>query len=131
MRRVVIDTNIIVSSNLVASGKPAAVMKLFYLGKLQFFYSAEMLAEYKKVLGYERLKFTIERQTAIIESIEAGGILIEPPKSIITLPDESDRTFYDTAAASEAILITGNIKDYPKEPSIMTPAEFLEKVANG
>jgi len=47
------------------------------------------------------------------------------------MPDESDRTFYDTAKECGATLITFNLKDYPAEPSIMTPVEFLEKVANG
>jgi len=43
----------------------------------------------------------------------------------ISLPDESDRIFYDTACESKAILITGNKKHYPDEEFIMTPADFL------
>ena len=45
----------------------------------------------------------------------------------ITLPDETDRKFYDTAKASEAVLITGKLKHYPADPLIMLPAAFLEK----
>ena len=42
------------------------------------------------------------------------------------MPDETDRIFYDTAKASGAILITGNLKHFPSEPFIMKSAEFLE-----
>jgi len=55
------------------------------------------------------------------------GTQINPPTSTISLPDETDRIFYDTAKSSEAVLITGNIRHYPEEPFIMTPAEFLSK----
>jgi predicted nucleic acid-binding protein len=41
------------------------------------------------------------------------------------LLDEDDRVFYDTATASEAVLVTGNIRHFPAEPFVMTPADFL------
>ena len=130
MHRVVIDTNVVVSSNIVASGNPTEIMKRFYLGELQLFYSGRILDEYIKVLAYKRLNISAATQTAVIAAIKAGGIFIEPPISTISMPDESDRPFYDVATASGAILITGNTKDYPKEPFIMLPADFLLKIAN-
>jgi predicted nucleic acid-binding protein len=42
------------------------------------------------------------------------------------MKDETDRKFYDTAKSSSATLITGNMKHYPAEPFIMTPADFIE-----
>jgi hypothetical protein len=35
--------------------------------------------------------------------------------------------FYDIAKAADAILITGNIKHYPDEPFILTPAAFIQR----
>jgi predicted nucleic acid-binding protein len=61
-----------------------------------------------------------------MEQIKRVGILIEPPISTIPMPDETDRIFYDTAKASGAFLITGNIRHYPTDPSIITPTDFLE-----
>ncbi|MCL2054871.1 MAG: putative toxin-antitoxin system toxin component, PIN family [Oscillospiraceae bacterium] len=122
---VVIDTNVIVSSNISSGGKPAEIMKLFYAGKLQMFYSLEIISEYKRVLTYKKLNIGVETQNDIIKALEIGGILIEPPKSNIPLIDETDRTFYDTAKSSKAFLITGNSRHYPDEPFIMTPAEFM------
>jgi len=125
MYTAVIDTNVIVSSSISANGKSAEIMKLFYTGKLQIFYSSEILAEYKRVLAYKKLNIDEKTQANIYKALEVGGTLIEPLKSIIPMPDDSDRTFYDTAKASGAILITGNIKHYPDESFVMTPADFL------
>jgi len=127
MQKIVVDTNVVVSSNLVSSGNPAEIMKLFYTGALQLYYSQKILEEYKRVLAYKKLKFAITAQMAIINAIEIGGIWIEPPASVIPFNDEADRIFYDTAKISDAVLITGNIKHYPAESFIMTPAEFLCK----
>ena len=80
-------------------------------------------------LSYKKLNIDTRTQAAIIEAIEVGGILIEPPTSVVHFSDETDRIFYDTAKASGAILITGNIKHFPNDPFIMTPADFLEKAA--
>jgi hypothetical protein len=41
------------------------------------------------------------------------------------MPDETDRKFYDVASACGALLITGNLKHYPSEPFIISPAGFL------
>jgi hypothetical protein len=40
---------------------------------------------------------------------------------------EDDRIFYDTAKHSGSILVTGNLKHYPKEAFILAPTEFLAK----
>jgi len=65
---------------------------------------------------------------ALINSIEKYGVTTIADKSDVPLPDESDRVFYDVAKKGKAILVTGNIKHFPLEPFIMTPAEFLSKL---
>jgi len=128
MQKVVIDTNVVVSSNLVSTGNPTEIMRLFYAGVLQLFYTSEILAEYKRVLAYKKFNFAIETQAAIISAIEIGGVQIAPSTSTIPFSDEADRIFYDTAKSSDAILITGNMKHYPVDSLIMTPAEFIYKL---
>jgi len=131
MTNIVIDTNILVSAALSPMGNPAKIADLISQEvNIQVFYSSGILAEYKRVLSYERLNISVQVQTAIINTLKEFGILIEPTASVIPLPDEADRIFYDTAKASEAILITGNIKHYPVEPFIMTPADFLKKIGS-
>ena len=128
MIKIVIDTNILVSSLLSPLGNPAKIMALVSLKELQIFYNKNIMAEYKKVLAYEQFKFSFETQKNAIENIKELGVIIEPTASVIPLPDETDRIFYDAAKAGEAILITGNIKHYPMDPNVMLPADFIKTI---
>ena len=56
--------------------------------------------------------------------------MIEPVASTISLPDETDRVFYDTAKSSDSILITGNIKHYPSDEFVMSPSDFLKSISS-
>ena len=131
MKRAVIDTNILVSSILSSEGNPARIMNLISDKQIQLFYCPEILDEYKRVLAYEKLNIAPQTQEKMVNAIEALGIMIEPVASDISLIDESDRIFYDTAKASGAILITGNIKHFPiDEPFIVTPVQFINLLDN-
>jgi len=125
MRKVVIDTNVFISSRLSSTGNPAKIMNLITDGQIDIYYSWDILYEYTRVLAYKKFNFSIERQRLAIDDIKNIGNLINSVENNISLPDESDRIFYDTAKASNAILITGNIKDFPDEPFILTPAEYI------
>jgi len=126
MIRVVLDTNVLISAALSPKGNPAKIIeRIADEEEVQVYYATKIFEEYKRVLSYERLNIAKEIQIAIINTMEKVGLLIKPVASIIPLPDETDRVFYDTAKARGAILITGNIKHYPSEPFIMTPHDFL------
>ena len=62
IKRVVIDTNILVSSTLSTKGKPTAIMDLISYKKLQLFYCPEILDEYVRVLAYEKLNLSEQAQ---------------------------------------------------------------------
>ena len=126
MKKVVIDTNVLVSSVLSGEGKPSKVMNLVSKKKVKLFYSNAILTEYKRVLEYERLNIAPYLREEVIKKVVDLGTLVDPTVSSIQFTDEDDRTFYDTAKESGATLITGNIKHYPDDPAIMTPSDFLE-----
>lgn len=128
--KVTIDTNIIVSAALSPLGKSAQIMNMVFDRKARVYYNAEILAEYEDVLSRPRFNFSTEKQNTFIEGIKRVGVLIEPTVSSMPLPDETDRIFYDTAKESGALLITGNIKHYPHEEFVMTPANFLMLLDN-
>ena len=128
MIRVVIDTNVLVSSTLSPKGNSAQIMHLVSDKQIVLSYSSAILEEYKRVLAYKRLNIAFQTQGRIIFAIEGLGVLIEPFVSDMSLPDETDRVFYDTAKECGAILITGNIRNYPSEDFIMTPAQFLSYI---
>ena len=128
---IILDTNIIISSVKSTKGNPAKIVNLICDDEdIQFYYSNDIFAEYKKVLAYERLKISVEIQKEILKVVKEVGILIEPAISDIPLPDESDRIFYDAAKSVNAYLITGNLKHYPEESHIIPPARFVEMVEN-
>ncbi|MCL2169816.1 MAG: putative toxin-antitoxin system toxin component, PIN family [Defluviitaleaceae bacterium] len=127
--KIVIDTNVIVSGLLTPKGKPARILDLIYIEpKLSVFYSDGVFEEYKCVLSYDRLKIADMKKAWALDLIIIFGNRIAPSVSTIWMPDETDRVFYDTAKAAGANLITGNIKHYPKEDFIMTPADFLSMI---
>jgi putative PIN family toxin of toxin-antitoxin system len=126
MQRIVIDTNVIISSAISTQGNPAKIMDLVLNKKFEVYYSSEIIAEYIRVFAKPRLNFTHEIQEFFINGIKRVGILIDPPASTFPMLDETDRVFYDLAKEVGAIVITGNTKHYPDEDFIMTPSEFLE-----
>ena len=129
MINVVIDTNVIISSMLSPNGTPSKVVAIILeVDEFNIIYSNEMLKEYKKVLAYRKLNIDTETQHQFLYTIKDAGIVITPAPSSIQMRDETDRVFYDTAKASNSVLITGNKKDYPNESFIMSPSEFISYV---
>ena len=90
--------------------------------------NVDILAEYEEVFSREKFKFNLEKQNKFIDDIKKVGTLIVVAESDIPMTDESDRKFYDAAKASNSILITGNITDFPNEDFIKTPAEFIREM---
>ena len=132
MINIVLDTNIIVSAALSSEGNPANIIKLIAVNEnMQIYYSPAILDEYKKVLSYERLNLSEEKQIRAVNLIEKNGVCVQPEPSDIPMPDESDRIFYDTAKAINAYLVTGNLKHYPEETQIVMPARFVEIFGKG
>ena len=125
MKRVVIDTNVLISSALSPEGPPSRIMGLISNKEIQLFYCLAIIDEYKRVLAYDKLNILPQIQERAINEIIRLGILTVPDVSDVPLLDEDDRVFYDTAKDNEAILITGNTKHYPDESFIMTPSDFL------
>ena len=54
-------------------------------------------------------------------------VVPDPIKDISFISDESDRKFYEVAKFTNAILVTGNLKHYPKENNIVNANMFRER----
>ena len=60
-------------------------------------------------------------------AIKKGGIDSRRIACNEQLPDPKDIVFYEVALANEdSLLVTGNIKHFPKKPFVVTPAEMLQ-----
>jgi putative PIN family toxin of toxin-antitoxin system len=126
MPRVVLDTNILVSALLSPLGNPAKIYRMFLTGTLELVFSEDIFAEYEDVLFRPRLRISPVDAETVLAAIRQNGETALPVPSTDAMIDEDDRVFYDAAKSAGAYLITGNTKHYPKEPFVLTPAEFLE-----
>jgi predicted nucleic acid-binding protein len=51
---------------------------------------------------------------------------IVPEPISIHFNDENDKVFYEVAISVRGNVVTGNKKQYPNEPSVVSPNEFLD-----
>ena len=99
MNKVVLDTNILVSS-LLTNGLPATIVDMVAEGKLKPFFSDLIISEYWYVLQRPKSSFHPSQVSRLIDDIMRAGIAVETnvPGSI-PMPDEGDRKFYDATMA--------------------------------
>jgi len=126
--RLVLDTNVVISAFINPGGKPSQVMKMVLGRKAELCYNSTILSEYENVMLRPKFSRIINSGNVrrFINLIRNIGVSFDTVPSTITLPDESDRIFFDTARGSGSILISGNKKHFPKKPFIMSPADFFE-----
>jgi len=127
MRIVVLDTNILVSAMLTINGIPARIIEMALDGELSVCYNSNILLEYNNVLYRPQFSFNAKKVQNIVSTITELGIELTPTASNFPMTHESDRKFYDLHKAANAILITGNIKHFPKESTIIKPADFISQ----
>ena len=125
MRRAVLDTNVLVSAILSLKGNAAVILGMITEGSLTPVYCCQILGEYTGVLARPRFGFPKNLVDEVLSLFEVFGVPVDPQKSDFPMLDESDRIFYDTAAAGAATLITGNLRHYPEKPFVVSPADFL------
>ena len=126
--RLVLDTNVVISAFINPGGKPSQILKMILERRAELCCNSVILSEYESVMM--RPKFSGKINTKMIcrfiSIIRSVSFIYDPIPGNTKLPDESDRIFYDTARGSGSFLISGNIKHYPKESFIMSPADFLK-----
>ena len=127
----VIDTNVLVSSLLTKHNTSATVLVVERLldGTVIPVFSNYILEEYSAVLHRDKFGFAPELVDTFLQELLKHGIIVEPEESDIILPDMKDVPFYVVALNScieDTFLVTGNIKHFPAEAFIVTPAQFLE-----
>ena len=129
MKYAVIDTNVIVSALLTRNVESATVrvVEAFLMDKIIPLYDADIINEYKDVLGRAKFQFTSRIIDFFINAIIEKGIFAERVSSGEIFLDPDDAVFYEVALSKEdAYLVTGNTKHFPKTPIVVTPAEMLE-----
>ena len=126
MYNVVIDSNVLVSGLISSKGNPAQIINALKANQFNIFYNAEIMAEYEEVLNRERFGFKKDDINELLNLIAEMGTPILAEKSTFPFADADDRIFYDVAIASGAYVITGNTDDFPNEPFIIKPKDFMD-----
>ena len=128
--RLVLDTNVLVSAVLTAHGTCARIVDLVADGALDLSVDDRILAEYTAVLQRPELRIVPEDAEILLELIRSVAHPVAGHPLPVRLPDPNDEAFLEVAAASDAILVTGNLRHYPRSSrghvTVLTPAELLE-----
>ena len=125
----VIDTNVFVSAYMTHNLESATskVVDSVLNGKIKLLYNNEIMAEYEDVLSRSYLHISsIERET-LFDFIRANGVLTDRTSINNLFIDEDDRVFYEVMLSKDdSFLVTRNLKHFPIEPRVVTPAQMLE-----
>ena len=134
MQRIVIDTNVIISSLIQKSYPYTIINELFIDDKIEMCVSEELMAEYYEVL--RRYKFArfhdfFSRAEALLIEIETKATMFKPKISLQLISDTDDNMVLELADECIAdFVITGNTTDFIfptyKETKIVTPREYWE-----
>jgi len=137
MLKVVLDTNVLVSSLLSSKGSPAKILDLILDNQILVAYDDRVLGEYEDVLSRPELHINPSRALAVIDHIEVSGHYIEAE----ALPTEGytdldDIVFAEVFITSQAeALISGNLRHYKpllqQNMLVLTPAQFMERFFPG
>ena len=134
MQKIVIDTNVLVSS-LIQRGYPNLIINdLFIEQKFQLCISNELLAEYYEVLArnkFSRFPDFFIRAEALIVEIEAKATKYLPTIRLELISDKDDNMILELADECLAdFVITGNSTDFTfptyKQTKIVSPKEYWD-----
>ena len=129
--KVVVDTNVLVSSLLSVKGSPRAILKLFLARKIDWLVNDLILVEYEDVLSRKEFSVKWRESIRILEFIHFYAIHIPYIPVEMDVPDLDDLPFILCARQGKAdALITGNKKHFPKAfcqgMKVFSPSDFLE-----
>ena len=134
MIRVVMDTNIIVSSLLIREGNPALIFKMFLWGEIENAITTEILAEVKEVFSRQKItkRMSLVKREFILNSLEEFSKKITPGLKLEEIKEDPDdnKILECAVAAAVEYIISGDDHLLKKKEfrgiKIVSPAEFLK-----
>jgi putative PIN family toxin of toxin-antitoxin system len=131
LTRVVVDTNVLVSGALSATGPPGWIVEALIAGALTPVFDSAILAEYRDVLSRVELALPVDRVLELIDAIESLGIPVTTTPWPERLPDPDDAPFLAAALAAHCVLVTGNLRHFPirfrRGVDVASPREFVDR----
>jgi putative PIN family toxin of toxin-antitoxin system len=133
--RIVLDTNVLVAGLLSSTGPPAWIVEAVLAGQLELAIDSAIREEYSEVLRRPEFGFPQDRVQTLLSAIDQFAFWVTAaPPSPVRLPDIDDEPFLAVAAASESVLVTGNLRHFPVRcrgaVRVRTPRQFFEDQRN-
>jgi putative PIN family toxin of toxin-antitoxin system len=131
--RIVLDTNVLVSGLLSASGPPGWIVEAVLTGELELALSMAIRQEYEDVLRRPEFAFSAGVVDGLLAAIDPFGFPVAAaPPCPVPLPDPGDEPFLAVARASDSTLVTGNLKHYPANSregvTVLTPPQLVGRL---
>ena len=130
--RVVVDTNVLVSSALVPGGPPARLVLAWIEDRFQLITSPELLAELQRVLTRPRVvrRILTSDGSILLEQLDDRAEVVHPSVRLEVVRDPDDDRVLEAAVAGMADVIVSGDRDLLdlgeyEGISIVTAAQFL------
>lgn len=130
MRRIVVDTNVLVAALLTPFGAPARVLDTLLARQVRLLYDDRILAEYGEVLVRAKFGFDPGDVADLLAFLRAEGQPVAAPSLDLPVLDPDDAMFMEVAIAGRAdAIVTGNKGHFApgtwRVLPVLSPAEFL------
>ena len=133
--RVVLDTNVIISAAISPASPPAQIHLAWNEGRFELLVSPDLLAEYRRALGYERVRERHRKSDdeldALVLDYELAGVVVEPEEEldIVTADPDDNRVLECAVAGTASHIVSGDrhlltMGEYEEIP-ILDPRAFL------
>jgi putative PIN family toxin of toxin-antitoxin system len=128
--RIVLDTNVLVAGLLNPTGTCGRLLDLVLEGVVLLCADERILQEYAEVLRRPSLALPIGAVRELLMFLRHSVEPVAPLPVAANLPDPSDLPFLEVAASAEAVLVTDNLRHFPKKAAgrvaVISPAELIE-----
>jgi len=131
-KKVVIDTNVLVSSLLKPKSKAREIYRLALRGKIKLYISEDLLNELKRVLEYPKFEIEKLQKETFLKNLQRVATFVYPKQSIDVIKEDSpDNRFLECAVEAKVdYLISGDKKHLLPLKNfegirILNPDEFL------
>jgi putative PIN family toxin of toxin-antitoxin system len=131
VRRIVLDTNVLVSGLISATNPPGRIIDGIRADEIRICIDDRIFTEYRDVLTRPELARWIRRDDgiAILDHIGSSADRVDGFVTVNGLPDPDDAPFLEVALIAGVPLITGNVRHFPDERAgpavVLTPRAFL------
>jgi len=130
LRRVVFDTNVLISAYLWP-GIPRTALDMARSGRIILVSAQPAIEEFVRVLGYRKFGFSPEEIAPLVDDLMSLSTIVRPRHTVnVVTRDPTDNLFLEIALQGKcSVLVSGDrhlldLRQY-RRTRIMTPTTFL------